>query len=335
MKWFVSLVLLVWCVGVSEAQEKPILPIFIAPDLDTNFIDLQRDKWSIRAFSSMKYHALFIRDENLGQTVRFTPNNVFAVGVGFAYRFWLIDVGFGISPNQDNGTESFDLQTSIILGSRHLFSFGLQWYRGFQTRGLETNPFRDDLRVAYGGIDYAYYFNYRKLSMRAVFRGDLRQLKSSFSPILGAFLSADYVRSDSNLITRPDFVMEGQIVDAHTWVSGVQAGIAGSWVAVNNLILFGSFLPGVGFEWGNVEARGTSFQPRWRPASKINVQAAIMYTHPRFYLGLTGNGNFYFPNITSEIQYRYQVGKIKLLFGWRFFSRIELLEKANRILEKR
>ena len=62
------------------------------------YFEQQRDLWSIRAFSSLKYHRLSIRDrgENLG--VRYTPNKLYSVGVGLAYRFWLIDLGFGINP---------------------------------------------------------------------------------------------------------------------------------------------------------------------------------------------------------------------------------------------
>jgi hypothetical protein len=317
------------------SQDKPIFPLFIAPDLDTNYIDLQRDKWSLRAFSTLKYHALRVRDKSLGETARFLPNNVFSVGVGFAYRFWLIDLGVAINPNREDGTEAFDLQTSVLLGSRHLISFGFQRYKGFNVNGLKEDIFRKDIRVIYGGIDYSYYFNYRKLSMRAVFRGDLRQLKSSFSPILGAFMSADYVKADSSLIPDSRFLTEAQIVDGNVWIAGVHGGAAGNWVVGRNLILYGSVTSGIGLEWGNIQAEGTRIRPLGGPAWKFNFYAAIVYTHPRFYLGISGNSRLYLPTISRDIHYQYGLGKIKLLFGWRFFSRVGFLEKANRLLEKR
>lgn len=327
--------LFLWIAYSGFSQDKPIFPLFIAPDLDTNYIDLQRDKWSIRAFSTLKYHALRVRDKELGKTARFLPNNVLSVGIGFAYRFWLVDVGFGINPNKEDGTNAFDLQTSLLLGSRHLFNIGFQRYKGFSVSGLEENVFRDDLLVYYGGIDYSYYFNYRKLSMRAVFRGDLRQLKSSFSPILGAFIAADYVSADSSLISDRGFQAEAQILDGNVWIAGVHGGAAGSWVVARNLILYGSATSGIGVEWGEIQAEGTRFKPLGGPAWRFAFHAAIVYTHPRFYLGMSGNSLLYLPSISKNIHYQYGLGKIKLLFGWRFFSRVEFLEKANRLLEKR
>ena len=317
------------------AQDKPVFPLFIAPDLDSNYIELQRDLWSIRGFTSLKYHRLGVEDKVEGLKFSYLPNNLLTVGVGIAYRFWLIDLGFGVNPIKENATESFDLQTQVMLASRHLFQFGLQTYKGFNRRGDMPDIFRDDIRIFYTGLDYLYFLNYRQLSLRSVFRGDFRQKRSAWSPVGGAFIAGDYVQADSSLIPLHDANQAANSVNSYVWVAGIQAGLAGSLVFMKNFLLFGNVLPGIGGEWGKVEARGENFRPKWGPVGKINAQAALLYMHPRFYLGVTGMGHFYFPVVTPDLRYRYQVGKLKLLFGWRFRSRVELLEKANRILEAR
>lgn len=331
IRLFVIFLFPVWFLpGAVLAQDKPILPLFVAPDLDTNYIELNRDSWSIRAFSSFKFHSLMVGSRESNQRYWYRPNDLFGVGLGFAYKFVLVDIGIGLDLEPGEATNRFDMQTNLILGQRHLFDIALQYYKGFEDpdRGV---PFRDDIRTFFGGINYTHYFNYRQLSMRSVFRGDFRQKKSAWSPIVGGYASFSLVRADSSLIPEGTegyppaaFIEESEIPSA-----GILGGAAFTLVFPQNFFWYGGAVPGIGFQLGEVEATD-SYSPRWAPVTKVNARTAVGYSHPKFYVVLAGVGDIVFPNLARGVRYQYNFGRIKLLLGWRMNSRIGLLEKINR-----
>jgi hypothetical protein len=313
----------------TEAQK---IPLFKDPVVDTVYIDLLPGKWSLRAYATTPYQIFSIKNKENEQQIKYVPNNLLGVGLGFSYRFLVVDLGLNLKTKISEATSRFDLQVSMML-QKHLVDLYFQTYSGFEltkTPSFESK-FREDIRSSALGVNYYYNFNGKKLSLRSAFSGDQLQQKSTGTFALGGYFSWYRLTADSSIIesaSQSFFNEYAKLTENKMTGLGISGGYAYSFVFPKNFFLYASAMPGIGLNFGQQKAQ-ESYKPPLGPVGKIGLRASFGYAGPRMYLICSFISDYFFTDLGHQNQYRYNPGKIKLVFGYRLQSKVEFLEKVN------
>ncbi|MDX1629405.1 MAG: DUF4421 family protein [Fulvivirga sp.] len=295
------------------------------PKVDTTYINLRYDNWSLRTVGTFKYQNLTIRDEK-GNSVRYIPSDRTAVGLGFAYKFLVVDIGIRLLLARDF-TSRFDLQGELAL-QKHLIDVFVQRYKGFEASTEMTDSFRDDIRSWVIGINYLYNFNSERLSIRSVLTGNRIQKKSAGSFVAGGFISVQDLKADTSVVAGNNgFNEAAQINDSRLVMGGLQGGAAYILKMTSHWYLFGGIMPGIGIMEGNAEGQ-TSYDIKLKPFFKLNTRAAVGYMGRKVYGGLLYSADHFFLDIDNQNKMDYNIGKIKLVFGYKFNSGIKLIDRV-------
>jgi len=298
----------------------------IAPEVDTNYVDLLYDSWSIRSVATFKYQNLILRNDN-GDIIRFIPKDRTAVGLGFAYKFLAVDVALRLLLARDNFTKRFDFQGDIAL-QKHLVDINVQRYEGFEKRGKTLTTFREDVRSWVIGLNYFYNFNHRKLSIRSVFTGNRRQKKSAGSFVLGGFISVQDLESDSTLSAGETGFDSGLIRNARFNLTGIQGGYTYLKTLPANFYLFGGIMPGMGLNNGFTRDANQN-DINMEPMFKLSVNAAAGHIGKRFYGGVIYSADYFLLNIENRNNLDYNIGKIKFVIGYKLNQPVKFIDQVT------
>ena len=160
-----------------------------------------------RVFLSQKYTRLKL-DAPGNSSLKYVPNNPFAVGVGASYGIATLNVGIGIPGSKDEEekgkTKSLDLQPHIYARKWVVDLYG-QFYKGYylsdKGRGTTEGNYykRPDMKVRVFGASAYHIFNSERFSYRASFLQLEWQKKSAGSFLLGGEAYYGSVKGDSAL----------------------------------------------------------------------------------------------------------------------------------------
>ena len=194
-----ALVVTAASVSCINAQERPAF--------DSSYYQTYPRHITARVFGSQKYTRLSM-DGKGASSLRYIPNNPFAVGVGVTYGIATLNLGIGLASSTDKEekgkTKSLDLQTHIYARSWVIDLYG-QFYKGYylapQGKAAAGNDYyiRPDMKVQMFGASAYHLFNSERFSYRAPFIQNEWQKKSAGSFLLGGELYAGSVKSDSAL----------------------------------------------------------------------------------------------------------------------------------------
>jgi len=314
-----SLLLGTW----SYCQDIPLpnLPFMEDPDVDSSYIIKETTFWSLRPFATFKSQRIELTSRESNTRVTYRPNNPFALGIGFSYRYLLLDFGFGVKFDKENPTDRFDFQGNLVL-QQHLFDFTIQRYKGFELQDPDPadSEFRDDIETINVNLDYLYNFNSRRLSASIAIAGDYVQKKSTGSFMLGGYLTYYKLKADSTIVPQgklSDFNSFGQIRELSHFSFGLSGGYAYSLVLPYNFFLFASFNPGIGLNFGNVEAQ-EGYDPPVFPVGKSDVRGAFGYTSTRIYSIISYTTDIFLFSLDHQNRFRYNFGRLKLVVGIKF-----------------
>ena len=295
------------------------------PELDSSYVEVNYKQWSVRAFSALWYHNLILKNSSNGR-IAYYPTSPFSLGIGFAYRFLVIDIGFRFT--REFKSNRFDFQTQFVI-KRNLFDLLFQDYSGFQRRrkGVPIE-FRDDIKSRIFTFNHFFIVNNDKLSMSSALSGNRIQRKSAGTLLFGSFLSYNKIKADSTLIPKEadgNFDNFAQIVDSRTFNFGVYIGYAYNWVLPKGFFIFSSISPGIGVNIGKVNSVETYTPPvfpTWKIYGRVSFGKAFKNSY--LILGLTSNLTLF--QLTDVNSYQHNAGQFKLVFGYRF-------KKQNKITE--
>ncbi len=295
------------------------------PEVDSSFIQYNKKEWSLRAFGVTKFHNIILKNSDK-TTIKYRPNNPFSFGLGFTYRFLIIDLGIVL--NKKAQFENFDFQSNLLL-KQNLIEFVFQKYQGFyQLIDKSDKLFRDDLKSTFFTINHFYNVNDKKLSLGTALAGNKIQMKSTGTVILGSYLSYNKIAADSSLVdfsNQPQFDRETRFKTLEMYNVGAYFGYAYSLVLPKNFIVFSNLTPGIGFNFA--EATGDeTYKPPIFPAGKLNFRIAIGNYSKRIYTILGFNTNLSLINLGNGNSLRHNAGQIKLVIGYR-------MKKSNKIIE--
>jgi hypothetical protein len=311
--------------AVSQATAQNIVKE-LSPKVDTTYVDLSYDSWSIRALGTYKYQNPVIKDA-AGNVVRLIPKNPTSIGIGMAYKFLAVDIGIRLLLVSGDITSRFDLQGEASVGN-HLIDLTVQRYKGFDQEGDTRTFFRDDIRSTVVGTNYLYNFNAKRLSIRSVFTGNRRQKKSAGSLAVGGFISVQDIDADSSIVAgEMGFNDKAQLHNSRFNIIGIQGGYNYMLVLPHRFYVFGGLIPGIGLLNGEVSATD-HYSISTRIMAKMNIRAAAGHIGKRFYLGLAYGSDVFFINISANNKINYNIGKLKFVIGYKLNRKLKFLDEV-------
>ncbi len=320
--------------ALLHAQE---LNIFHFPDYDTNYVNIDWDRWSVRTYSirESKPFTLYLDDRT--HQITYQTNNRYSAGIGLAYKFLLLDVGIGLPIEKDRPTNRIDFQGYLTLNSWDLELY-THIYRGFEVEDPHDQGmhFREDVKSSLFGMNFYYSFNHRYFSRQSIISGTHTQKKSAGSLVLGGYAFFHQINADSSLVpTRhfPDYPGDTYITRSDLFTPGVSIGYGYFFALPKNFFVFAGIIPGLGVTLGEVKA-DNSFQPPMGLSGRVNIRSSIGYNSSRFYALVSVFNDHAFIHLGNDNHLRYDPGRAKLILGWRFYKKIKELEGVNRAIQQ-
>ncbi|MCA6074569.1 DUF4421 family protein [Fulvivirga sedimenti] len=285
------------------------------PDVDSSFVELNQNDWTVRLFSNLKYQSFSLK--NRDGRIFFRPRGPFSGGIGGSYKTLLLDLGLRFN---NDGSQRFDLQTSLLLKS-YFINLSVQKYTGFE----ETNPdefetFRGDITTFTINLEAAVFPNHREISFRSLQSGIDRQKKGSGSILYGGFIGYHKMSADSSII--PSYADEifsekYDLTSLTVRNIGVIAGYLYIYPVSNNLFIAGSVRPGLGVQWGKITTETDIIPDYGVLYMKMAISAGAGFNWQKFYSTLNYNLEANYIRLGDSHIYNYNSGKVKLAVGYK------------------
>lgn len=299
------------------------------------YVQSMRDNLSLRLYNIIKTTDFSIRNNDLDQRLRFSPNNGLGIGLGFSYKALALDLGFVIPGTMrysgDVPTTKFDL-LSTLYGRKHVFDLTLQYYEGYFLRNAEQvfqgiiPPAVNDMRTDISSIDlalsYLYVLNNKKFSFQAAFLGDMIQKRSAGSVTFHGFASLYGLGADSALVLH-DFEgplnQQARITEVAMFSTGTGVGYAHTIVLPKNFFITLSGAPLVMMSATYAEVNDPAYTDieDVRLNLRLFTRNAIGYNSERFYLIFNAIYDNFFIRFGEQTRFDYSPLKMKLFFGYR------------------
>ena len=306
----------------SQSQiEKKRDSVSFFQKIDSLFIDHDLSNYSVRLFSNYKVKQFRILNDDYRS--RYVPNNKFGVGFGVANSKMLIDIAFNIKSGNDNVTDRFDGQGSLILKKHNFVNFYLQTYKGFNIRNNFDEPrvFRHDIRSWTIGFNYLYTFSEIEFSY-ALLKAGLakRKRKVQITGGIGTFAVFDYFNADGNILTENGalyFNEEAEIEKYSGRAVGLLGGVLSQFVLPNNFIATCNIMPGVALMNKKVTLKDGSYRPSNPMLYKLDFSVALGYSVKRYYVNLIYGTGIYSTNLDFDNKYLFNLSKAKFAIGYK------------------
>jgi hypothetical protein len=321
---------------VGHAQQIPdSIPLFKQIQQDTSYVKSMRDRLSLRVYNIVKTTDFSIRNTDLNQRLRFSPNNGLGIGLGFSYKFLALDLGFVIPGTMryrgDNPTTKFDL-LSTLYGRKHVFDLTLQYYEGYFLRNADRvfpeqidapgTEMRPDITSVDVALSYLYVLNNKKFSFQAAFLGDMIQRRSAGSITFHGFASLYGLEAESALL-RFDFENslneQARITQLAIVSTGTGIGYAHTFVLPKKFFvtLSGAPLLMVNTIYSQINDPLYDDIEDIRLNLRLFTRSAVGYNADRFYLIFNVIYDNFFVRFGDHTRFDYSPLKMKLFFGYR------------------
>jgi hypothetical protein len=278
------------------------------------------------------YKANNIDLTNEGKTVKYRPNGIYSIGVGFNYKFLGLGISYGAplsqsSKDKKGNTQRLDLQMSMISSSFGLDGF-LQVYRGyylsnpgdFTEWNSDIYPQLPDMDVVTLGVNAFYIFNNKKFSYRAAFISNQVQNKSAGSITAGLFGTFDQVKTNNGFVPAElvdSIQTEFDLKSFEAFTVGLSAGYMYTFVFRKGFYLSLAAVPGMGYRHFKVVATDGTESNKDQIAIQLLGRIALGYTKERFYINF--NTLFNLRNYTyKSYELSMSSEQLKLTVGFRF-----------------
>lgn len=324
MRIYIGLTFLVCLPFISFAQagKDSVQSTYIKSYSDKFFL------WPVLKQRSLSFE--LSNPRQVGNTVRFKPNNAFGIGLGM-YLFDLgIELVFAVPLDQEKEsnygkTSAQDLQLNI-LSRRWGGDFFYQRYQGFYLSNPDiplsasgAYPQRPDVHTENLGIAGVYIFNYKKFSLRSAFTFADRQLKSAGSFLLSGTFNSFRLSADSSILN-PHYASRIGLTESIESLNYQTLSTAPGYaynLVWRKIFLSGSFAVGPAIQWLHYQDISGLEHSVTTLNSFVDLRIALGYSTDRFFTGLTFASQV--RNVQFEnIQFGSTSSTYRILFGWRF-----------------
>jgi len=289
------------------------IPTFI----DTMFIDHDLNNWSVRLFTNYKSNGFQL--SNADQKITYAPNNPMGIGVGLGTRKLILDLAFNIKGKDEEPTERFDLQATLMLNN-HNIQYMLQSYQGYNVNAENFEDFRTDIRSFSSSLNYMYMTNASEYSVAAIKSGLSRQKRPALTSGLGGYLFLNRISSDSSIVSQGDFTDSNEeigIVNLQIIGAGVRATISATVPFLKYFFATISITPGIGLGYKYVETESSSYHPQNPMLYHFDLGSIIGYNGTRFYVNFSMNYAFYKTSLDYGNSILYNTANAKLALGYK------------------
>lgn len=266
---------------------------FISPNLYNLAFMLEHSSW-------YEYYRLGSNSNNGEQSISFSPNANFKLGVYFGWR-WIflgysfdVKVIFGGHKNKAKKTEmALNLYSSkfgVDLYWRKTGSdFKIRSYNGFQlntpTKNMDFNGFQSKIK----GLNAYWIFNYKRFSYPAAYSQSTNQRKSAGSLMAGFSYSQHNISFDYDKLPTE---MRDQLHNALLFKKvkysdySLCLGYGYNWVFAKNWVSNLSLLPAIAYKKSKIN---DTPQPHTHWIKDINfdliTRASIVYNNSKYFAG--------------------------------------------------
>lgn len=273
--------------------------------VDTNYIsNFYYRYYLIRIYESTKYNSFKLIDPSAGSNVIYKPNDHNLLGVGFTYKYFGVNIGFGF-PILNYGKEKYgdkdylDLQSHLYL-HKYVIDFYGQFYNGYYLADASdvlshqvnapNYPIRPDIHTTDIGVVFQYMLNNKQFSYRAAYVQNEYQKKSAGSFIVGGTAYHVNIKGDSSLvpygIVNNDF-FNGNTFNATNITSiSANAGYAYTLVIKKHFFVMASLLGGVGVDYSTLYDPDGSREGRLKPEFNVTDRFSIGYNSNDYFIGV-------------------------------------------------
>jgi len=290
--------------------------------IDKVFIDHDIDNYSVRFFSNYKVKQFRIRNED-GFKSKYSPNNKFGLGFGFASSKLLIDIAFNLKTNKDNITHRFDMQGTTIVGKKNYVNFYVQTYKGFNVKNNFDEPyvFRDDIKSVTVGFNYLRTIPDIEFSYSMLKAGiDHLDRNVYITGGFGAFGFYDCFSADDNILEDPNntyFNEEAHIKRYNSTALGLLGGLMSVFKLPGDFTASCNIMPGVGFMYKHITLEDGSYRPSNPMIYKMDYTLAVGYNVPQYYVSLIYGGGVYSSDLDLNNNYSFNLTKAKIAIGYK------------------
>jgi len=302
--------------------------------IDTNYVQLVPGFWSIRAFGSYKFHNVQFKNST-GDFVKYSYPNSWYTGLGFAYKFIIVDAGISLSEYEDEGIDKFNLSGNLVLDNDYITAVFMKHQGLQQTSSLqEVSVLRPDVSTTMASLQYTHVVNGERLSWRSSFTGDQIQRRSTASILWGAYFTWDKLDADSSVIplsAEYDFA-EFIPYNFQSYSLGAKLGAAFNLVIAKGLLWQNSLNPGVGIAYQLNEDTNALLVKEFYPEMHLSALSAISYINNKWYTTFSYENDVFLSRLANESNYQYRYGQVKLTLGYRFGGKMPIISDLEEII---
>ena len=266
---------------------------FISPNLYNLAFMLEHSSW-------YEYYRLGSNSNNGEQSISFSPNANFKLGVYFGWRWIFLGYSFDVKDifgghkNKPKKTEmALNLYSSkfgVDLYWRKTGSdFKIRSYNGFQlntpTKNMDFNGFQSKIK----GLNAYWIFNYKRFSYPAAYSQSTNQRKSAGSLMAGFSYSQHNISFDYDKLPTE---MRDQLHNALLFKKvkysdySLCLGYGYNWVFAKNWVSNLSLLPAIAYKKSKIN---DTPQPHTHWIKDINfdliTRASIVYNNSKYFAG--------------------------------------------------
>lgn len=278
--------------------------------------------WPVLKQRSLNFR---VRDLEDNRSVRYKPNNSYALGVG-AYVFDIsLEFTFAIPINERDRriygrSSARDFQINA-LGRNWGADLFMQRYKGFYSNayflpGPEAFPQRPDIAARNTGLTGMYVFDPDRYSLRSAFNFSERQLVSGGSFILTGTINRFKVVADSAIMEPGESESESSFKKLRYTTLSVAPGYAYTFVR-NNFFLSGAIMAGPAHNWIYYQRADNTGEHDIRFNTFASVRLGLGYATDTFFAGLNYAQQSRMVKF-NDLRFTNNSSTFRLLVGFRF-----------------
>jgi hypothetical protein len=306
----------------------------LAVNTDTTYYETFHDQLNLRLYGSRKYTS-FIVDQSSAYSYRyrFEPNSTNNLGVGVTYQGLTLNLayGFGFVNTQtyDVPTRYLDLQAHLYPKNFVIDFFG-QFYKGYYLEEIRGNlPLTKyafpDMNIQKLGFNVQYLFNGEKLSLRAAFQQNERQLRSAGSFLAGVEL---YRAKIDNI----DFLIEPINSQMHFQL-GPNVGYVYTLVFLKNFFITTAISTHAGLGYSHLVLDSTP-NTKWIINHGVFARGFLGYQHSKWSINVNYIHNRLFLGEVAGFSNELMTGNYRVNFIYRLSKGSGVQHSIDKVLQK-
>lgn len=311
---------------------------YISPNLYNLAFMLEHSSW-------YEHYRLGSNEENRNQSLSFSPNANFKLGVYFGWRWIFLGYSFDVKDifgghkNKAKKTEmALNLYSSkfgVDLYWRKTGSdFKIRSYRGFDLSDSFKDQDFSGVKSKIKGLNAYWIFNYKRFSYPAVYSQSTNQRKSAGSFMAGFSysqhnLSFDWKKLPNEMQEQLNPTLRFNNVKYSDY--SINVGYGYNWVFAKNCVANLSLLPAIGFKKSRIDSdneNGNDINHNWIKDINFDLitRAGVVYNETKYFVGASLVAHTY-DYQKENFSLTNFFGTLRVYIGFNFWKRKEYRNK--------